>query len=180
MDATRILKRKILLFAAICLLSFAGMFLVNSYNSSRNELDENKRSHFEKILRTKEQKLQQVLQLALTEEFNREPFESLHITLEPELWQKEGITLFLYKNDSLIYWSNNNVPADNLSAAVIFPRGDPRANPLAPMPNPAVELMMVADPDIARLDAGLVDNNVRGAFGVIGRLPLAVQNPYRL
>jgi len=120
MDATRILKRKIFLYATICLLSFAGMFLVNSYKSSRHELDEKKRILFEKILRKKEHKLQNLLQLAATEKYYKVPFNSLHAALEPELWQKEGLTLFLYKNDSLIYWSNNNVPAENLLNKTLF------------------------------------------------------------
>jgi len=120
MDATWILKWKIFLFAAICLLSFAGMFLVNSFKSSRDELDEKKRISFEKILRKKEQKLQSLLQLAAAEKLNEVPFKLLHKALEPELWQKEGLTLFLYKNDSLIYWSNNNVPAENLLNKNLF------------------------------------------------------------
>jgi signal transduction histidine kinase len=111
METTRELKQKILLFLFISIGSLAGIFITRFYAHPDDEFDNGKKERFEKVLREKEQHMGKVLQLIIEDEYNEIPFNTLHKELQPDLWQKEGLTFFLYRNDSLIYWSNNNVPA---------------------------------------------------------------------
>lgn len=111
MEITRELKRKILLFIFISLASFMAAWFIHFNSIHVHDLDMQKQKHIEKVLREKEQMLQKVLDLALQEKFEQAPFINLHKDLHPEQCQKEGWTVFIYRNDSLVYWSDNNVPA---------------------------------------------------------------------
>jgi len=111
MEITRELKRKILLYLFLCIIFLAGVFFVQFYSPRENNIDQGEKERFEKVLRAKEQNLQNVLRAVLNDEHAKTPFATLHKDIRPELWYKDGLTVFLYRNDSLVYWSNNNVPA---------------------------------------------------------------------
>jgi signal transduction histidine kinase len=107
------LKRKILLFLILSLVALTGVFISRYFPGSKNDFDLAHKKQFEKVLREKEQKIQGLLEVVLASKNAKDPFITLHRLLQPELWQKEGLTIFLYRNDSLVFWSNNNVPAEN-------------------------------------------------------------------
>lgn len=108
------LKRKIILFLFVSLISLAGVFIFHQHPFKEADPNSHTQKKFEKVLRDKEQKLQSILENILNEKNENLPFLKLHPVLQTEIWQKEGLTVFLYRNDSLIFWSDNNVPADDL------------------------------------------------------------------
>lgn len=114
MDPKRELKRKLIILISICLASLLGMIFINLLFLRHADQKIPSAEQYEKILREKEQKLNNILLNILKAENGQTPFISLHHQLQPELWQREGLTVLLYQDDSLVFWSNNNVPAENI------------------------------------------------------------------
>jgi two-component system, NtrC family, nitrogen regulation sensor histidine kinase NtrY len=120
METNHELKRKILIFIMLCLASFGGIMITRYYSNKEKDHVLITEKYIEKILREKEQRLQNILETILKDEHLQLPFLTLNQNIQPELWQKEGISVFLYRNDTLIFWSNNNVPAQNIYTRELF------------------------------------------------------------
>lgn len=116
------IKRKILNFAVLSVLSLAAALILQFVSG----LDKNQEVSWQKdvaeVLRMKEDKLQMILENVLDEKHYTTPFITLHRELKADLWQEEGLSVFLYRNDSLVYWSDNNVPAENNYEETLFSR----------------------------------------------------------
>ena len=80
----------------------------------------NAEKHFEEVLRIKEQRLQKLLEIVLNEKHDNTLLNPSYAIYQADLWQEEGLSVFLYRNDSLVYWSNNNVPADIIYNEKLF------------------------------------------------------------
>ena len=112
MEQVRTFKKKAIFFLVLCLISLFGVFYIKMLYMNDHYQNGVHGEQYEKILKEKEQKLQALLFEVINIENDKPPFLALHHQLQPELWQKEGLSLLLYKNDSLVFWSNNNVPAE--------------------------------------------------------------------
>ncbi|MCU0370737.1 MAG: hypothetical protein MUC31_04935, partial [Bacteroidales bacterium] len=113
MEKSRELKRKILHLTLLCVFSLAAALLFQYFSALDKNQVINRQRDFEKVLRLKEEKLQKILVQVLDQTYNFSPFENIHRDLHADRWQEEGFSVFLYRNDSLIYWSDNSVPAEN-------------------------------------------------------------------
>jgi signal transduction histidine kinase len=116
------IRRKILHFALLSILSLVAALIIQFYAQREKDQVLNSQHHFEKILRLKEQQLQQVLDMMLKVKMEDNPFEIIHHNLQTDLWQDEGLSVLLFRNDSLVYWSDNNIPADHLYFNDLFSR----------------------------------------------------------
>jgi len=114
------IKRKIKHFALLCIMSFIAAFLIQYFSSLENSRVINRQKNFEEVLRLKEQRLRKILEVVLKEQQSTNPFLTLHQDLQADLWQEEGLSVFIFRNDSLVYWSNNNVPAENIFNENLF------------------------------------------------------------
>jgi two-component system, NtrC family, nitrogen regulation sensor histidine kinase NtrY len=116
------LKRKILVFLVLCLIAFGAILLLRYFASNRNGHEQAEQKRLESTIRKKEQQLSQTLEKVLSNDSLQIPFLALHREIKPELWQKEGFAVFLYKKDSLVYWSDNNVPSQETLNKELFSR----------------------------------------------------------
>ena len=114
MDSKRELKRILTILISLCLVSILSIFFIKLIFLKTTDRNFPSAEQYEKILREKEQKLNSILLNILKTEIDQIPFISLHQQIQPELWQKEGLTILLYQGDSLVFWSNNNVPAGKI------------------------------------------------------------------
>jgi two-component system nitrogen regulation sensor histidine kinase NtrY len=122
----RINKRKIFgyFFAGLLLVLSAvilrGFFL-------RQEKPENVTKNFSGILHQKEKLLSEAIEKMKRVSFQQKGEPGIATEQEfQKLYNKEGILLFVYRNDSLIYWSTNSVispvrlPQKNISDSIYF------------------------------------------------------------
>ena len=122
MQNDRSLRRKILHLALLSFFSLVAALIIHFFSVQEKDLEEKQRKAFEEVLRLKEERLHKTLEMVLRDrEVNLPPI-YIYRELEPELFQEEGLTVYLYRNDSLIFWSNNNVPADNIYNGKLFSR----------------------------------------------------------
>lgn len=99
-------------------LALVAAIVLNGFNSyTIEELAENAQKH----LRLKENKAQQALQLI--DRLNKQkPFLSFSKS-DKEFLDREGISLFAYINDSLVFWSQNIVPFETPLVNLSKPTG---------------------------------------------------------
>jgi two-component system, NtrC family, nitrogen regulation sensor histidine kinase NtrY len=116
------LKRKILVFIFLCLVTFGAIMGVRYFSSNSKGHEQSEQKRLEKVLREKEQRLKKTLEAVLAKDSLQIPFLSLHKEIRPELWQKENFSIFLFKHDSLIFWSDNNVPSQDFYNKDLFSR----------------------------------------------------------
>jgi two-component system, NtrC family, nitrogen regulation sensor histidine kinase NtrY len=105
-------RRKILQFAILCILSFCVAFCIHFFTGQEKDQLQSSRKKLEEGLRVKEERLERILEMVLQSKENARPFENLYKNLPPDLYEEDGISIFLYRNDSLVFWSNNHVHAD--------------------------------------------------------------------
>ena len=116
------IKRKIRNFAVLGVLSLSAALVFHYVSGYDKNQVVNWQTDVEDVLRMKEEKLQKILENVLDEKHSASPFITLHRDLKDDLWQNEGLSVFLYRNDSLVYWSDNNVPAENIYKESLFSR----------------------------------------------------------
>ncbi len=116
------LRQKILHFAALCIISFCIAFGIHFFaGREKDQLRSNKKM-LEETLRIKEQSLQGIIEGVLDKMEKSGSFEKIYKNLPPTLYEDEGISIFLYRNDSLVFWSNNHINAEPLINKKIFSR----------------------------------------------------------
>jgi two-component system, NtrC family, nitrogen regulation sensor histidine kinase NtrY len=114
------IRLKILYTGLICLLSLVAAIIIQFSSGTGKIHIFEKQKNIEEILRSKEKELQTVLDKILTRQFADSPFDSFHREFTENRLQDKGLSVFLYRNDSLIFWSNNNVPANTIYNDDIF------------------------------------------------------------
>ena len=109
-----IIKHKSIVFLSGAILLFAATFLTEKYFTYKNygEKDINR---FEKVLHHKQKKLnvildevEQKLNSGRDLQFVRQQYEKYE-----NLYQKRGIIILLYQDDTLRFWSDNSVPVSD-------------------------------------------------------------------
>ncbi|MCK9399420.1 MAG: ATP-binding protein [Bacteroidales bacterium] len=108
------IRRNIFRLAFLFITFLVAALVIQYFFTRENDQVINRQINFEQVLRLKEQRLQTLLEDVLKEKDALRPFQSIYRDLPADLWQKEGLAIFLYRNDSLVYWSDNNVPAGNI------------------------------------------------------------------
>ena len=122
MEKNPVARRKILQYALVGFISLMAALFIQFYCGKEKNQIINRKKQFEEILRTKEQRLQNLLITVSDEKHTADPFETLYPLIRSNLWQDEGISIFLYSNDTLVYWSDNNVPAEPIYRHDLFSR----------------------------------------------------------
>ncbi len=122
MEKSPEISHKILRFALLGIISFVVALIIQYYSGFDRDRDIDRQQNFEKVLWSKERKLKKILEIVSDDKNASVPFSTLHKDIQPHLWQKEGLSVFLYRNDSLVFWSDNNVPAENLYDGNLFSR----------------------------------------------------------
>jgi two-component system, NtrC family, nitrogen regulation sensor histidine kinase NtrY len=107
------LKKIIFRLAFLFIITLLAAIIIHSIFSKENEQVINRKKNFEQVLRLKENRLEELLEKVLQNQDTISPFQSIFPELSSGLWQDEGIVIFLYCKDTLVYWSDNNVPAEN-------------------------------------------------------------------
>jgi two-component system, NtrC family, nitrogen regulation sensor histidine kinase NtrY len=106
-------KQKLLLFFILaCIFILAG-FLTNNYLEKKSQDYVSQVKNTQKILRIKENHLTEILNRTLSEIENG-GIEALFNKSELPDFQSEGYTVLCYKNDTLRFWSDNNVQIGTL------------------------------------------------------------------
>ena len=108
------LKRKIFRLAFLFTTFLVAALIIQYFFTREKDHVINRQKSFEQVLRLKEQRLQTLLEKVLKEQDTLMAFRYIFRDIPAELWQEEGLAIFLYRDDSLIYWSDNNVPAGNV------------------------------------------------------------------
>jgi hypothetical protein len=89
---------------------------------SLQQRPENVTTKFNKILHQKEKLLGEAFEKVKGVSFKK--FDLNRISLENQLqdmYQKNGILLFVYENDSLVYWSTNSVSCQEVLSSKLHP-----------------------------------------------------------
>jgi two-component system, NtrC family, nitrogen regulation sensor histidine kinase NtrY len=107
-------KKIIFRLASLFVITLLAAIIIHFIFTKENDQVINRQKNFEQILRLKEKRLDVLLETILKNKDTLPPFQSIFPDIPPGLWQNEGIALFLYRNDTLVYWSDNHVPAENL------------------------------------------------------------------
>jgi len=105
------IRRKIFRLAFLFITFLVAALVIQYFFTRENDQIIDRKKNFEQILRLKEQRLQTLLEDVMKDQDALRPFQSIFRDLPADLWQDEGLAIFLYRNDSLVYWSDNNVPA---------------------------------------------------------------------
>lgn len=106
-------KRMIFRLLFLFIIFVAGGLIIHFIFTKENDQVINRQKNFEQVLRLKENRLDELLGKILTNKDTLPSFQSIFPELPSGLWQDEGIAIFLYRNDTLVYWSDNNVHAEN-------------------------------------------------------------------
>jgi signal transduction histidine kinase len=112
MEISTEIRRKILHLAVLSLIAIVAALAIQYFSGIEKDQAANLQKQMDEVLRSKEKRTLELLEILLMDPGKRLPFESRYQDLDTDLWQKEGLSVFLYRNDTLVYWSNNNVPAD--------------------------------------------------------------------
>lgn len=108
------IKKMIFRLAFLFLTFVIAAIIIHYIFTQENDQVINRQKNFEQVLRIKEQKLQALLEKVLKDADTLSPFKSIFPEIPSDLWLDQGIAVFLYHNDSLVYWSDNDVPAGNV------------------------------------------------------------------
>jgi two-component system, NtrC family, nitrogen regulation sensor histidine kinase NtrY len=104
----RKVKQKLLLvFILACVFILAG-FLTNKYLEKKSKNNASQVKNTEQILWAKENRLEEILNITLRE-IKENVLEALFCKSETDDFQSEGFTILGFKNDTLKFWSDNNV-----------------------------------------------------------------------
>jgi len=114
------LKRNIFRLVFLLMIFVLAANIIHYSFTKENDQVINRQKNFEQVLRSKEQQLQVLLEKVLNIKDTISTFQSIFPDLPPDLWQDQGIAILLYRNDSLVYWSDNNVPAENTPDKQLF------------------------------------------------------------
>jgi two-component system nitrogen regulation sensor histidine kinase NtrY len=106
----RVIYRLVFIFISF----LVAALVIQFFSTEESKQVKKKQKNFEQVLRFKEQRLQALLEVVLKKQEVFSPFQSIFVNIPEDLWQDEGLAIFLYRNDSLIYWSDNNVPIKNV------------------------------------------------------------------
>ncbi len=106
-----IFKNKILRKSIIAFSIFLFAFLLGNYETRKNKI-ENIADEITSKLISKEKKADDfITKIKLSFKKNGN-WENVHTIIPENIYKKEGILFLIWKNDSLIYWSDNAVPFD--------------------------------------------------------------------
>ncbi len=100
-----------LLFFSVTILMVIAMLIIHySAGNGKNQFI-SKQLNVEHVLRHKESQASEILDQILLPEFAENPFLKFWKNEKSFNWQENGLTALLYRNDSLIFWSDNSIPA---------------------------------------------------------------------
>lgn len=99
--------------AALFLVTFVLAMVLNHFSETRQEDLEKQFEKAASILETRERKVEALLQEILRTKEQPDTFREIHRKIPRDLWEKEGTAIFVYYDDSLVYWSGYDVPASN-------------------------------------------------------------------
>ncbi|MFZ9846663.1 MAG: sensor histidine kinase [Flavobacteriales bacterium] len=106
-------KRNIVISSGLAI----ALLLITSFlyfQHSANNLSTSLQENFAQELSAQQKLLQLELSNLATQNNNEEELLSTKFLAFKNLYEKEGISLFIYKDSSLVFWSNNEEPIDNL------------------------------------------------------------------
>ena len=109
----KLLYKNIILIAAVFFLLAALLFKSNSFNKFyvNNEVKQ-----FQNTIAGKENRRDQLLDYTASKlkDKNLNEFKDENYSYYKDLYNQEGITILIYKNDSIAFWSDNILPVSNL------------------------------------------------------------------
>jgi two-component system, NtrC family, nitrogen regulation sensor histidine kinase NtrY len=120
MDNIPEIRRKIIHYALISILGLAAAMIIQYFSVREKDEAVSNRKTLEEVLQQKEQRLKNILVLVLQECHDTIPFISFQKDIPADLCGKEGMSIFLFRNDSLVYWSDNDVPANETYNEQLF------------------------------------------------------------
>ncbi|MBW6459366.1 MAG: GHKL domain-containing protein [Bacteroidales bacterium] len=122
MEQDLAIKRKIFRFAVLFILFFAAAAFIQVFFRDTGSRPGKLTERSEKVLQTKENKLRSVLnELPYGDSDSSIPeFNEIHRTIPENMWTDDGILILVYHDDSLIYWSDNNFPAESKFPGNLF------------------------------------------------------------
>ena len=120
MEKDPALKRKIFRFAAWFIVLLTTAILLHLYVSNRQASPEKLVSRIEKVLQTKEQNIISVLNTIPDTAGEIPGFKNIHLSIPENIRTDEGLMVLVYYRDSLVYWSDNSIPATTQYPRDIF------------------------------------------------------------
>jgi signal transduction histidine kinase len=114
-------RNKILRFAVLGVLCFFMAAGVHFFSGTVVKNNSSVRTNAEAFIKQKETLVQELLDRVYISALQNPNFASIHGSLPEKLWEKEGVAIFVYQDDSLIYWSDNSVPELPFSGENSFP-----------------------------------------------------------
>jgi signal transduction histidine kinase len=114
------IKKMIFRLGFLFLISLFAAIIIHFIFTKENDQVINRQKNIEQVLRIKEKRLDDLVENVIKSKDTLSPFQSIFPGLPSGLWQDEGIAVFLYRDDTLVYWSDNNVPAGNILDNKLF------------------------------------------------------------
>ncbi|HAN19544.1 MAG: hypothetical protein A2X13_15130 [Bacteroidetes bacterium GWC2_33_15] len=101
----------------IGIIIFAFLAFLFRRNSKTDQIGPDKIQHFQQIINEKIKKADATILdvLHLLDSLRPDELMNQRDIVSPDLFEKEGIILLGYKNDSLFFWTDNLIPVDNFS-----------------------------------------------------------------
>ncbi|MEI8203771.1 MAG: ATP-binding protein, partial [Bacteroidota bacterium] len=112
-EKKNILKRIFLVLGVVVFLVFVNLILKKQFLSSQND-SETKTKNIENILREKEKLSINNLEKLVSKSENNLAYLLFSDKNLSRLYDDEKISFFLYRSDSLVYWSSNSVSLDSI------------------------------------------------------------------
>jgi signal transduction histidine kinase len=116
----RALNRKILGSATIFIISLVASWCIHYFSEQGEERLSDKQDFLTETLRKKEKKVRELTGKIFSAPGSGSGFNNIYDIFPSGLYEKDGISIFLYQNDSLSFWSDNQVPAEQTYNPSIF------------------------------------------------------------
>lgn len=108
------LKIKVFRLVFLLIIFLAAAIIIHFIFTKENDQIISRQKKIEQVLRAKETRVQSLLEKTLKNKDTISPFKSIFNEIPSDLWQDEGIAIFLYRDDTILFWSDNNVPAEKV------------------------------------------------------------------
>jgi two-component system, NtrC family, nitrogen regulation sensor histidine kinase NtrY len=108
--ATGKLKGKLFRYGFLSFIFLVAALVIHFFVATSNSDAKTGEKRTGDVIRQKETGLKKIQERILSIPKDSLSFSIIHRIVPSSLWDQEGIILFVYKDDSLLYWSDNSVP----------------------------------------------------------------------
>lgn len=114
---TKEIKGKLYRYGFLSLLFLVAALVIHFFVATSNSDAKTGEKRTGEVIKQKEESIKQIQERIQSVPKDSLSFSVIHNLVPARLWDREGIILFIYKDDSLLYWSDNSVPVMNKAMA---------------------------------------------------------------